>query len=71
MKNARLLCAAALVALTALASCKKENEDPVIVPDPELTSFKFEIVNNPEVISSDIEGGNLRRCHHGVNDEGR
>jgi len=56
MKNARLLCAAALVALTALASCKKENEDPVIVPDPELTSFKFEIANNPEVISSDIEG---------------
>jgi len=71
MKNAKFLCAAVLVALTALVSCKKDEKEPEKVPDPELTSFKFEIVNNPEVISSDIEGGNLRRCHHGVNDEGR
>ncbi len=56
MKTAKLLCAAALAALTALVSCKKENEDPVIVPDPELTSFKFELANNPEAIGSDIEG---------------
>lgn len=56
MKTAKFLCAAAFAALTALASCKKENEDPVIVPDPELTSFKFELANNPEAISSDIEG---------------
>ena len=55
MKNARLLCAA-LVALVALVSCNKEKEEPVIIPDPELKSFKFEIANNPEVISSDIEG---------------
>ena len=56
MKTAKFLCAAAIAALTALVSCKKENEDPVIVPDPELTSFKFELANNPEAISSDIEG---------------
>lgn len=56
MKTAKFLCAAAFAALTALASCKKENEDPVIVPDPELTSFKFELADNPEAISSDIEG---------------
>ena len=56
MKTSKLLCAAALAALTALVSCKKENEDPVIVPDPELTSFKFELANNQEAISSDIEG---------------
>lgn len=56
MKTAKFLCAAAIAALTALVSCKKENEDPVVVPDPELTSFKFELANNPEAISSDIEG---------------
>lgn len=56
MKTSKLLCAVAIAALTALVSCKKENEDPVIVPDPELTSFKFELANNPEAISSDIEG---------------
>ena len=56
MKTAKFLCAAAIAALTALVSCKKENEDPVIVPDPELTSFKFELANNPEAINSDIEG---------------
>ena len=56
MKTAKFLCAAAIAALTALVSCKKENEDPVIVPDPELTSFKFVLANNPEAISSDIEG---------------
>lgn len=56
MKTTKFLCAAAIAALTALVSCKKENEDPVIVPDPELTSFKFELANNPEAISSDIEG---------------
>lgn len=56
MKTAKFLCAAAIAALTALVSCKKENEDHVIVPDPELTSFKFELANNPEAISSDIEG---------------
>ena len=50
MKTAKFLCAAAIAALTALVSCKKENEDPVIVPDPELTSFKFELANNPEAI---------------------
>ncbi len=55
MKNARLLCAA-LVALTALASCNKEKEEPVIIPEPELTSFKFELANNQEAVSSDIEG---------------
>ena len=56
MRNTKLLCAAALVALTALVSCNKEKEEPVIIPEPELTSFKFELANNPEVISSDIEG---------------
>ncbi len=56
MKNAKFLCAAVLVALTALVSCKKDEKEPEKVPDPELTSFKFEIANNPEVISSDIEG---------------
>lgn len=54
MKTAKFLCAAAIAALTALVSCEKENEDPVVVPDPELTSFKFELANNPEAISSDI-----------------
>lgn len=56
MKTAKFLCAAALAALTALTACEKDKKDPVIVPDPELTSFKFELANNPEAISSDIEG---------------
>lgn len=56
MKTAKFLCAATLLALTALVSCNKEKEEPVIVPDPELTSFKFEFANNQEAISSDIEG---------------
>lgn len=29
MKTAKFLCAAAIAALIALVSCKKENEDPV------------------------------------------
>lgn len=56
MKTAKFLCAAALAALTALTACEKDKKDPVIVPDPELTSFKFELADNPEAISSDIEG---------------
>ena len=56
MKTVKFLCAAALAALTALVSCNKEKEEPVIVPDPELTSFKFEFAKNQEAISSDIEG---------------